>query len=146
MREAAGRSEDLLSTSIMLAFRGLVIKTCLIEDQSRCSGCQEAKCCSIVGPISSCLGNKANLQPAGQLFSLQPWKTQGSPVELTVDGIEPWCVAVNSSLPWLLSTRAFPYIFQMNVGGHRGSPRTEDKGVSIQVIYRTVEILNNSLI
>lgn len=34
--------------SIMLAFRSLVIKTCLIEDRSRCSGCQKAKCCSIV--------------------------------------------------------------------------------------------------
>lgn len=138
---AGGRREDLLGTSIMLAFRGLVIKTCLIEDQSRCSGCQEAKCCSIVRTISSCLGNKANLQPTAQLFILQPWEAQDSLVGLTAEGIESGVQQlILPSLDCSVEEVFLTYFKRMLEGivGHRGPGF--DKGVSMQVIYRTVEI------
>lgn len=131
--------------SIMLAFRSLVIKTCLIEDRSRCSGCQKAKCCSIVRTISSCLGNKAAHGPAFHFAALG-----GTELSSRADseGVKPWCVAVNPSLSWpALSTR-FPLripnefwraLWVTDLALTRGS-------LSKSYADRTIEILNNSSI
>lgn len=117
----AGAPLSWAHLSITLAFRSLVIKTCLIEDRSRCSGCQKAKCCSIVRTISSCLGNK---EARGSAFHFAALGGTELSSRADSEGVKPWCVAVNPSLCWPLCTRGFPYIFQMNYRGPCGPWRT----------------------